>query len=145
MQLRITAFLYVLLLPVWTMAAGPPQDAFFLVRDNRPAATVVYAGDHAALQAAVEDLAGYVQQITGAELQVSRGVDDTPGPTLHIGTTSLDSRMSTLEDGIELDGFAVKRVGEDLIIAGKIPEDGLPEITSVDDENGDDEDSDGLV
>ncbi|MBN2476427.1 MAG: DUF4838 domain-containing protein [Pirellulales bacterium] len=116
------AWLAVLLLSARTPASEPTREPFVLVRDGQPAATVVYAGDDAVVQAAAEDLGHYVEQISGAKLQVSRGVDDLPGPTLHLGATSLYRRLASVEDAIKLDGFAMRRVGEDLIIAGKIPQ-----------------------
>ena len=131
MRLLITTFLGVLLPTTCAMAGEPAQEPFVLVRAGRPAAAVVYGGDHETVQAAVEDLAHYVHQITGDKLRVTRGVEDTPGPTLHIGETSLYPRLAAAENAIELDGFAMTHVGEDLIIAGRIPQGTANGVTTV--------------
>ncbi len=131
MRLAITTFFSILQLPVLLLAAERTNDPFVMVRDGQPVATVVYAGEHAAVKAAIDDLTHYVQQISGAKLQVSRGVGDTPGPTLHVGATSLYPQLSSIENAIELDGFAMKRVGEDLIIAGRIPQGTANGVTTV--------------
>lgn len=131
MRLAITTLFGILLLPVWTLAGEPTHDPFVLILSGRPTATVVYAGDHAAVRAAIEDLVHYVQQISGAKLRVARGVGDTPGPTLHFGETNLYPQLASIENAIELDGFAMMRVGEDLIIAGKVPQGTANGITTV--------------
>lgn len=131
MRLAITILFGILLLSDLAPAGEPAHDPFVLVRRGRPTATVVYEGDHAALRAAVEDLARCVQLISGAKLQVSRSVNDTPGPTLHFGATKLYSQLASIENAIELDGFAMKRVGEDMIVAGRIPQGTANGITTV--------------
>ncbi|MHC4741428.1 MAG: DUF4838 domain-containing protein, partial [Planctomycetota bacterium] len=130
-RLAITALFGILLPSVLAFAAEQTHHPFVLVRGGRPVATVVYAGDHEAARAAIEDLVHYVQEISGAKLQVSRGVEDTPGPTLHFGETCLYPKLASIRNAIELDGFAMIRVGEDLIIAGNIPQGTANGITTV--------------
>jgi len=97
-------------------------QAFVLVDRGRPSATVVYDGDAPELRAAIDDLVHYVERISGARLDVVPGTVDRPGPTLHIGRTSLYEHLSASADAVVLDGFAMKRVGEDLVVAGRLPQ-----------------------
>jgi len=96
--------------------------SFPLVRDGRPVVEVVAAGGHPAIDPAVADLTQYVERISGVKLKVTRGTDDLPGPTLHIGETSLFERTPEARKAIKLDGFVIARIGEDAIIAGNIPQ-----------------------
>lgn len=117
--------------PAPALAEAPSIEPFFLVRDGQPAATVVYAGDDPVLRASVADLAHYVEQISGAKIQVTQGVEDTPGPTLHVGETRRVSRLSPALDAVKVDGFAMAAAGEDLVIAGRIPQGTANGVMSV--------------
>jgi hypothetical protein len=99
------------------------EDAspFPIVRDGQAVVQVVAAGDDPVLDAAVADLVDYVQRISGAKLPVTKGTEDLPGPTLHIGETAMFDRTAEARKAIKLDGFVIARVGEDAIIAGNIP------------------------
>lgn len=119
---------------VWSTTARADDGVvppFVLVRGGEPAATVVYAGEEASLKAAVQDLADYVERISGAKLRVIEGVDDTPGPTLHLGETALFGRLGDAMKKVKVDGFAMKRVGEDLVIVGAIPQGTANGITTL--------------
>lgn len=103
-----------------TRAAEP--IVFPVVEDGRPVCQVVVAGDNEVLAAAVEDLVAYVRKATGADLEVHRGRADRPGPTLHLGETEHFPATEAARQAIELDGVLVQRVGEDLILAGTMPQ-----------------------
>jgi hypothetical protein len=109
---------------LWAVPAGAraADIAFPLVQDGKAVASVVVAGDNEDLLAAVDDLATYIKQMTGAELKVVRGTKDLPGPTLHLGETELFPRLVDTLPQIKLDGFAMAAVGEDLLVAGKMPQ-----------------------
>ncbi len=102
------------------LAADAPS--FPVIRDGRPVVEIVVAGDNPVLEAGVKDLMQYVEQIAGAKLKVTKGAEDLPGPTLHIGETSLFERTAEARKAIKLDGFVIARFGEDAIIAGNIPQ-----------------------
>ena len=95
---------------------------FPVVRDGVPLVKVVVGTKHDAVDAAVADLAHYVEQISGAKLEIVHGDDDLPGPTLHIGETSHYEATAALREEIVYDGFCVRRIGEDLIVTGAVPE-----------------------
>jgi hypothetical protein len=96
---------------------------FPLVQDGRAVARVVVAGDYEPLQAAVKDLQAYVQRISGTQLDMVQGAEDLPGPTLHIGETTLYPRLSdAIDKRVKTDGFAIARVGEDLLVTGTMPQ-----------------------
>jgi hypothetical protein len=102
--------------------AGAEDRVFPLVENGKPVAQVVAAGDDKTLQTAVEDLVAYVERISGARLAVTRGTDDLPGPTLHLGETALSAKSAAVRQNIKLDGFVLAPVGEDLVLAGNLPQ-----------------------
>src|SRR5262245_433679 len=96
--------------------------SFPLIQDGQAVAGVVVAGENKDLLAAVDDLVSYVRQITGAELKIVHGTKDLPGPTLHLGETELFPRLETTLPQIRLDGYAMASIGENLLVAGKLPQ-----------------------
>lgn len=115
--------LVLICVPASLLAQGTADsNTFVLVDRGRPAATVVYAEQDPVLKLALDDLGRYVERITGAKLEITQGQDDTPGPTLHVGRTSHYEHLSKAAGAIVLDGFAIKRIGEDLIVAGTLPQ-----------------------
>lgn len=116
-------FACLLLLCFFSVAGnGSAAIEFPLIRDGVPVARVVAAGEEPSLQAAVEDLRAYVARISGAELNVVAGTQDLPGPTLHLGETDLFEQTEFVRTAIRLDGFCVVQRGEDLLIAGNLPQ-----------------------
>lgn len=115
-------FMTVTILAGTSFAQGSDTLTFPVVHDGRPVVEVLVAGDNPVLDAAVKDLTHYVERISGATLKVAKGTEDLPGPTLHVGQTLLYDRTAEARKSIKLDGFVLSRLGEDLIVAGNIPE-----------------------
>lgn len=107
------------------------RDSFFLVRDKRPAATVVYEPANPLARRAAEDLAFYVEKMSGVRLKVRESREDAPGPTLHIGRTCRFDGLSKAIERVRIDGFAMARTGEDLIVAGAIPQGTANGVTTI--------------
>ncbi|MBN1421735.1 MAG: DUF4838 domain-containing protein, partial [Planctomycetes bacterium] len=112
-----------LTIPAAVAGAPPAPFVLPLVEDGRPVAGVVVAPvKNDTLAAAVADLRAYVKRITGADLDVREGTVDLPGPTLHIGETALYPGRADPRRAIRTDGFLLAPSGEDLLLAGTIPE-----------------------
>ncbi len=112
---------------LFLMAAAPAllragEMTFAIVEDGKAVVNVVAAGDDETLTAAVADLRTYVERISGAKLDVTPGTADRPGPTLHIGETDLFAQTAAARERITFDGFAVVAIGDDLLIAGNLPQ-----------------------
>ncbi len=102
-------------------ASGP----FVLVRDGRPAATIVLArepSENARLAAA--ELAKYVEAMSGAKLPIA--TDDAPpaGPLVLVGPSRLTAEIPGLEipsgrtKDLREEGFAIRTHGDRLVLAG---------------------------
>ena len=65
-------------LPTWVLAGLPGREGSARVKDGRPTISVTYASKHSAVQEAAQDLAPYVEKMSGAQLQVSQGIEDQP-------------------------------------------------------------------
>ena len=100
------------------VCAAPEAIEFPLVRDGRPAARVLVAGQDDDLAAGVADLKEYVRRITDAELEIRSGAEDLPGPTLHLGATDLFASTAAARAAIRGDGFLLAVRGEDCIVTG---------------------------
>ncbi|MBN1443425.1 MAG: DUF4838 domain-containing protein, partial [Planctomycetes bacterium] len=99
-----------------------PELELPIVAAGRPVARVLVAGEDETLEAAVSDFTQYVERISSARLEVARGTADLPGPTLHVGETELYERTADAREAVRVDGFALAKSGEDLIVAGRIPQ-----------------------
>lgn len=104
---------------------------FPLVRDATAVASVVTVGNNDTLRAAVKDLQTYVERISGAKLDIHENGHDVPGPTLHLGETALFAETAGLRARLLVDGFVIARIGEDLLIAGNLPQGTANGITTV--------------
>jgi hypothetical protein len=124
-------WILVLLFAACPTIQAEQRDPFVLVKDGRQVASVVCAEKHPSVQAAVADLVEYAERISGARLDIKQQAADTPGPTLHIGRTDLCREHEGMFDEVRVDGFVVLRVGEDMVISGKIPEGTANGITTV--------------
>ena len=103
-------------------SAAAGSISFPVVQDGQPIVRVVVEGDNETLTAAVKDLETYVERISGAKLEVTKGTEDLPGPTLHLGETALFPRTADARKQLIADGFVIARIAEDLIIAGNLPQ-----------------------
>lgn len=123
----IAAALASLLLTAPVLSAGTPaaeSAMFWLVKDGKPAATIVIAAD--ALKSnryAAAELQLYVRKISGAELPIVDDSKQVAGPKVVVGRCKLfDAKALGVPDGFtrELteEGFAIKTTGEMLILAG---------------------------
>jgi len=106
----------------WHVTRAADVTSCVIVQERKPVVEILVAGENPVLDAAVKDLTKYVELISGAELKVTRGTEDLPGPTLHIGETSLYDDTAEARKHIKLDGFVIARLGENLIVAGNIPQ-----------------------
>lgn len=99
-----------------------PEFVFSVARDGRATATILVAREDIYYTPALNDVRGYVERICGAKLEVVEGTRDLPGPTLHVGETEYHSRMGAVRAAIRGDGFVLALCGEDLLVAGNVPQ-----------------------
>lgn len=118
----MTFFRYFMLITLSYASAVAAEVTFPLIRDGQPVANVVVAGKDKNLGAAVGDFVTYLKKMTGADLAYERGTADLPGPTLHLGETDLFDDIAAARDKIIVDGFVMAKIGEDLIVAGNLPQ-----------------------
>ncbi len=136
-QIKITSLISMLLL-----TAGCSQtvknDAFTIAENGVAKAVIVIAEDASEPeQHAAAELAGFLEQITGAEIEVvSPPAADSPRLLVGAGAAKLaEPDFST--EGLGTDGIVIHRVGDDLILAGGHPRGTLYAVyTFLEDELG---------
>lgn len=111
------------LLSVW--CATPAEAGLVLVRDGRPAATIVTAEKASPqAQAAAAELRGYIEKITGASLPAASDAATPAGTLILVGRSRLTDEMPDLNipRGLTRDlreeGFVVRTAGDRLVLAG---------------------------
>lgn len=107
---------------VASLGSARESSVFPLVVVGQPAACVVVGPSHPVLDAAVDDLRHYVLRITGAELEIVRDPASERSPSIHIGETRHFAATAGARRGVRGDGFALIAVGDDLVVAGNMPE-----------------------
>jgi len=114
----------VLLLAVVSLCAQVGAvEALYIVQNGRPEATIV----HEALEGkpwlarwAVSALQKHIREISGARLKaVQDGKSGVTGPAIHVGRTTFVRDQNLGLDGLDRDGFIVKRVGQSIVLAGR--------------------------
>jgi len=114
------------------------NDAFTIAENGVAKAVIVIAEDASEPeQHAAAELAGFLEQITGAEIEVvSPPAADSPRLLVGAGAAKLaEPDFST--EGLGTDGIVIHRVGDDLILAGGHPRGTLYAVyTFLEDELG---------
>jgi hypothetical protein len=94
-----------------------------LVAAGKPVGCVVIEEDleKGRVKTAVDDLVGYIRQMSGAQLPVRWETDDAPGFRIYIGSTRLAQvePADVTEQKIGFDGFVIKTVPGGVLIAGR--------------------------
>ncbi len=105
--------------------AWSAEAAFVLVRDGRPAATIVTAATPSPqARAAADELAAYLEKISGARLPVATDASPPEGPLVLVGRSALTDAMPDLgipagrTKDLREEGFVLKMRGERLVAAG---------------------------
>ena len=95
-----------------------------LVSDGKATACIVTAENpDKRVAAAVNDLRGYIQEMSGAQVAVYTDADDCPGFRILVGSTRfapIDPAQVT-EEKTGVDGFVIRSVPGGVVIAGRIP------------------------
>ncbi|NOX55018.1 MAG: DUF4838 domain-containing protein, partial [Planctomycetes bacterium] len=112
---------------IWVAAAGvgraglypemkPPWTVW--VKEGRPVATIVCTPPKSGTNPA-EELNGWLKRITGTRLPV-RTEPPANGPRVWLGGRGAWRRLQTSADALKLgpDGYVIRSVGDDLVIAG---------------------------
>jgi len=68
---------------------------------------------------AAADLAGYLSEICGASATVSDYRPDSRGTTIHVGLTDFVRKQALKLDELDLEGFVIKTVGPNILLAGR--------------------------
>lgn len=111
--------LTIALAPLLTVAAvGAPED-IRLVRDGAPQAAIVDGGTPEGSRSAAGELQKYIQLMSGAELPIIA----KPGagqPNVFVGGEAAFERLAQTPEGLGLgrDGFVIRSVDNDLVLAG---------------------------
>ena len=120
-QIKITSLISMLLLIVGC-SQTVKNDAFTIAEDGVAKAVIVIAEDASEPeQHAAAELAEFLEQITGAEIEVVSppAVDS---PRLLVGTEAAKlAKPDFSTDGLGTDGIVIRRAGNDLILAGGHP------------------------
>ncbi len=93
---------------------------FVLVRNGMPAAEIVLADKPTrSAQFAAYELRHCVKRMTGAELKIVSEREAGSGPKIFVGATDYAGRNRFPADSFQRQEYAVKVIGENLVIAGK--------------------------
>lgn len=100
-------------------------NAFTLVTDGRTDYRIVTADQPTAPDAtAAKELQGFLQQITGATLPIVTATEaGRSGKLLVVGDSAVLQRLlpDTDLNALEHDGIVLRTVGDDLVLAGRVP------------------------
>jgi hypothetical protein len=111
----------VLAIPVMlVVACMPVQAALTIVDGGKSDYEIVVAKNALPITVrAAQDLQEYVQKATGAKLEIVKA--DVPGakPAIVVGEGPAAKSLGVNLDGIKAEGFRIKTVGKNLVIAGK--------------------------
>ncbi len=100
-------------------ALEPANGSLFLVRDGKPAATIVIAANATrTVRYAVQELNEHLELSTGAALPVVEDGQQAAGPTIHVGATQLTERLGLAPRYLGPDNWVVSRAGQALILSG---------------------------
>jgi hypothetical protein len=101
------------------VASTVSSQPLYLTRDGAPEAVIVDGGTPEGCRSAAEELRHYIQLMSGAELGIA--ADPVAGkPNVFVGgRTAFERLAQTPEElGLGREGFVVRTVGSDLVLAG---------------------------
>ena len=120
------------LLPLWVavvaIACGQETFAGTLVKDGRASGSIVLPEGleegKSRVWTAARDLAGWIEQMSGAEIPLHRDNEVRTGFRILIGSTRLApvKPQDVSEEKVGFDGFIIRSVPNGLVIAGRTPE-----------------------
>jgi hypothetical protein len=99
---------------------GAKSDEFVLVRDGRPAATIVVAaqaGEAATFGA--QELQYHVRKITGAALPIQPDNEKIEGPSILVGHSAIASQLGLEESQFKDQEYLIRFSGNTLVLLGK--------------------------
>ncbi|HNS19439.1 MAG TPA: DUF4838 domain-containing protein [Sedimentisphaerales bacterium] len=107
---------------ILTLCASPNLSAMTIAKDRRAEAIIVVRADASEPERyAAQELANFLEQVTGAEFMAVTEVV-RPGPCIFVGPDAAkqaDPQFST--DGLGAEGIVLKTIGDNLILAGGRP------------------------
>ena len=102
-------------------AAGRGQDlSMTIVKDGKPAATIVTVSDSVETKGAVKDLQAYIEKMSGAKLPIASSAT-TAGNLILVGRMPAVDKLIPDLDKYDLgpDGFVIRMLPGKLIVTGK--------------------------
>jgi len=97
----------------------PAEGALILVRDGKPAATIVIGSNATpTVLYAVQELNEHLELSTGTRLPVAEDGQPITGPTIHVGATELTERLGLAPRYLAPDNWVVSRAGDALVLSG---------------------------
>ena len=100
-------------------ALEPASGPLVLVRDGKPAATIVIGSNVTpTVHYAVKELNEHLELSTGAGLPVIGDGEPVTGPTIHVGATELSERLGLAPRYLSPDNWVVSRAGRALVLSG---------------------------
>tara|TARA_B100000809_G_scaffold13283_1_gene12120 strand:- start:76 stop:2013 length:1938 start_codon:yes stop_codon:yes gene_type:complete len=102
-------------------AAGRAQDlSMTIVKDGKPAATIVTVSDSVETKGAVKDLQAYIEKMSGAKLPIASSAT-TAGNLILVGRMPAVDKLIPDLDKYDLgpDGFVIRMLPGKLIVTGK--------------------------
>lgn len=116
--------LWLSLLPGALRAPAPQTDGIVLAEDGTSAYRIVVAATAPpSTQHAAEELRRFLQEMAGVELPVVTADEPRSGKEIVLGTSARLEQLGTTIDfpGLGREGYVLRTVGEDLVIAGGEP------------------------
>ena len=97
----------------------PANGSLVLVRDGKPAATIVIGSNAThTVRYAVKELNEHLELSTGTELPVAEDGQPIKGPTIQVGATELAERLGLSPRYLAPDNWVVSRAGQALLLSG---------------------------
>ena len=99
-------------------AAGPASLA--LVRDSKPAATIVVAREPTRItEFAVQELQTHIELITGATLPVVNDETTVEGPRVLVGESAATTKLGLFADSFHTQEYLIRFMPDTLVLMGK--------------------------
>ncbi len=119
--LRQSTLVLALLLSLGVASQSYAQDVLVHAGQARGCIVIPEGTEKGRVLTAADDLAGYLQTMSGARIPIRWDVDASPGFRIMIGSTSLASvdRAAVSEEQVGFDGFIIRSVPGGIVIAGR--------------------------
>jgi len=103
--------------------AANAQDGLRLVSRGKTDYVIVLGRDASPAEKwAAEELANHLQEICGAQLPIAQAPQRPPAKGIYVGFSDATAKLGVPEDEtLSLDGYVIKTVGSNVIIAGDRP------------------------